>query len=353
MNDFVAAALRCTGIFPVAALLARKSPRILMYHRFGEQPGGIWPDTEVFERQVRYLRSKFHVLPLSELTASLAAGRPRHNAVVLTIDDGYADFYTVAYPILKKYDIPATLYVTTHFIDGHTWLWPDIVAFILQRTTRRHWTANGRMPKQTYDLAVSAERRAAWSSIGMQCVEMDGASRQDLLRTLAAELEVDVPAKPTPEFRPLDWAQLREMAAHGIEIGSHSCSHARLTLCTPQELEHEVRDSKCRIEEMLERPVRSFCYPFGKRVDVNNVVRQAVVNAGYENGVVAYVDANLTDDLFCIRRFGVGPDLEHFRRIASGASLVSARLRRLPLFPASRRADDGKRARSLSGGVVN
>jgi peptidoglycan/xylan/chitin deacetylase (PgdA/CDA1 family) len=332
MNYIFAAALRCSGVFPVAALLARKSPRILMYHRFGEQAGRIWPDAVTFDRQISYLRSKFRVISLAELTDSLAAGRTHHNAVVLTIDDGYEDFYRVAYPILRKHKVPATLYVATDFIDGRTWLWPDIVAFILQHTARRSWTSNGRVPKQTYDLAIPAERRAAWSGIGMQCGEMDVASRGELLRGLAAELDVDVPPRPTSEFKPLDWAQLREMAAHGIEIGSHSCSHARLTLCTPQELEHEVFDSKRRIETMLDAPVRSFCYPFGKPADVNALVRDAVANAGYENAVVAYADASLTDDVFGLRRFGVGADMEHFRRTASGASLVSARLRRLSLF---------------------
>jgi len=332
MNSLVAAALRCSGMFPVATLLARRSPRILMYHRFGEQTGSLWPDRAVFERQIRYLRSKFQVISLTELAESLAGGRPRHNAVVLTIDDGYEDFYRVAYPILRKYEIPATLYVTTDFIDGRTWLWPDIVAFILQHTSRRDWTSNGRVRQQTYDLTVAAQRKAAWSSIGTGCVEMDVASRTSLLRDLASELGVDVPPRPTPEFKPLNWTQVREMAAHGIEIGSHSCSHARLTLCTPQELEHEVHESKRRIEEKLDRRVRSFCYPFGKAADVNAVVRQAVIDAGYRNAVLAYADTNLTDDVFGLRRFGAGADLEHFRRIASGASVVSAKLRRLSLF---------------------
>ncbi|MPZ18388.1 MAG: polysaccharide deacetylase family protein [Luteitalea sp.] len=332
MNNLFAAALRCSGIFPVATLLARRSPRILMYHRFGEQTRSPWPDRAIFERQIRYLRSKFQVISLAELTESLAAGSPRQNAVVLTIDDGYEDFYSVAYPILRKYDVPATLYVATDFIDGHTWLWPDIVAYILQRTTHRSWTSNGRVPKQTYDLTVAAQRRAAWSSIGTGCVEMGVCSRTALLQDLAMELGVDVPPRPTPEFKPLNWTQLREMAAHGIEIGSHSCSHARLTLCSPQELDHEVLDSRRRIEEMLDGPVRSFCYPFGKPADVNWSVRQAVIDAGYGNAVVAYSDADLTDDLFGLRRFGIGADLDHFRRIASGAAVVSAKLRRLSRF---------------------
>ncbi|MPY87940.1 MAG: polysaccharide deacetylase family protein [Luteitalea sp.] len=349
MNHLVAAALRCAGIFPVATLLARRSPRILMYHRFGEQPGDIWPGAEIFERQIRYLRSKFHVLSLAELTESLVSGRPRQNAIVLTIDDGYEDFYKVAYPVLRKYDVPATLYVATDFIDGRTWLWPDIVAFILQRTARRSWTSNGRVPKQTYDLAVPAQRRAAWSGIGTQCVEMDVASRTTLLQALAMELDVDLPPKPTREFKPLNWAQLREMAAHGIEIASHSCSHARLTLCTAQELEHEMLDSKRRIEEMLDRPVRSFCYPFGKPADVNAIVRQAVVDAGYRNAVVAYSDADLTDDLFGLRRFSVGADLDHFRRIASGASVVSAKLRRLSRVASRRPAEKAAQTREPMG----
>jgi peptidoglycan/xylan/chitin deacetylase (PgdA/CDA1 family) len=325
----ISALLRQSGVLRAAAPFVRRIPRILMYHRFQERSGGLWawPSVDLFDQQVRYLCCRYRVLSLGQLQAALLAKSVPDNAIVLTIDDGYQDFYRLAFPVLQKYGVPATLYVTTDFVDGRMWFWWDAVRLILSETPRRALDVPAHGATRTFDLARDKERRAAWSAVGNVCLSLRLPQRERFLSALADDLRVTVPTTPPPKFRPVTWPQVQEMAAHGIEIGSHTCSHAPLTLATDEELAREVVGSKRRLEEVTGRAVTSFGHPFGQRKDLNDRVRRAVVDAGYKNAVVAYHDARVTDDIFALRRFSVGDDPRGFREVVSGVEITLSQLR--------------------------
>jgi peptidoglycan/xylan/chitin deacetylase (PgdA/CDA1 family) len=92
---------------------------ILMYHNIGQPPAGVcipnlYVTPRMFRFQMGYLRlAGYRVLPLPDLLASVAAGNARDNMAAITFDDGYRDFYEHAYPILKRYSYPSTVYVVT------------------------------------------------------------------------------------------------------------------------------------------------------------------------------------------------------------------------------------------------
>ena len=99
------------------------SPRyvvpILMYHRFGHDESSLFVTPENFARQMEYIKNKgYNVISLNELVEGIKNNRNfRHNTVVITIDDGYRDSYTYAYPILKNYNFPAIIFIIANFID--------------------------------------------------------------------------------------------------------------------------------------------------------------------------------------------------------------------------------------------
>ncbi len=99
---------------------------ILCYHRFGSGPGKMVMSPLRFEAQLQWLaREGYKVLRLSELQAFLAAREaPPPRSVVITIDDGYESFHRHAFPLLRKYGMPATLFVYSDIIgrgDGISW----------------------------------------------------------------------------------------------------------------------------------------------------------------------------------------------------------------------------------------
>lgn len=96
-----------------------EKPSILMYHSVGSNPAFFTVSPENFEKQLRYLKSKkFKVVKLSELINKLKSGESIANFVCITFDDGYLDNLEIALPILKKYDFPTTIFVTTNLFGS-------------------------------------------------------------------------------------------------------------------------------------------------------------------------------------------------------------------------------------------
>lgn len=116
------AALNPGGVEPSAV----QAVPILCYHRFGAKPNSTTVTPQAFDAQMRHLaQNGYTVIPMSRLIAFLdgKTALPK-KSVVVTIDDGYRSTYDIAWPILKKYGFPATVYLYTDFVgapDALTW----------------------------------------------------------------------------------------------------------------------------------------------------------------------------------------------------------------------------------------
>lgn len=108
----------------------RYSVPILFYHHLGYSDDLLTVTPENFEEQMKYIKDKgYNVIPLDELVEGTKAGRKfKHNTVVITADDGYKDNYIYAYPILKKYGYPATIFLATNLVgsDNSFLNWDEI-----------------------------------------------------------------------------------------------------------------------------------------------------------------------------------------------------------------------------------
>jgi hypothetical protein len=122
---------------------------ILAYHRvlsekalgrdYFIQPG-MYVRNDVFEKQMQFLTENFQIISLMELLNHWAEGTWDHGKryCVITLDDGWLDNYVYAYPILRKYQIPATIFLPTALIGTNQWLWPDKMGYLLT-----HYSGNG------------------------------------------------------------------------------------------------------------------------------------------------------------------------------------------------------------------
>jgi peptidoglycan/xylan/chitin deacetylase (PgdA/CDA1 family) len=223
------------------APLRRDEPLILAYHSVSARRGdALAVRLDAFAQQMAWLeRSGYRSATLADFVSGAARGR--EPLVVITFDDGYADNFTLAVPVLERHGFVATFFAVTDY--------------------------------------VGTQRIFPWD-------EPKLASLPD----------------PSP-FRVLDWDQLRSMHERGFEIGSHPCSHPHeLTALSADERWDELVRSKRDLEAKLGAPVVSFCYPRGS-VDVE--VMQAVEEAGYECGVVTPTRWGLPLTPFTLRRVGI------------------------------------------------
>jgi peptidoglycan/xylan/chitin deacetylase (PgdA/CDA1 family) len=192
---------------------------VLCYHAVSDT----WPSPAAISRkrlgtQLTYLL-RLGYRPLT-LSAALAEGAPR-KTVAVTFDDAYASILDAGLPVLERLGVPATVFVPTD--------------------------------------AASEAGRMEWS---------------ELAQWVGGEHE--------GELRCMSWEQLRALAGHGWEIGSHTCSHPHLTEIGAERLARELSLSRLACEEELQRPCEALAYPFGS---YDAAVMAAVGTAGYRTAV--------------------------------------------------------------------
>lgn len=333
-HDVAAHALRqlsrgSAGVAPNIRLLAWllrsaswRIPRILVYHRFGEGSRFISP--KGFERQLRFLKDHCNVIHLSRLVASLCGLQPMpQNAVVLTVDDGYADFYRLAYPLLCQYELPCTFFVTTTFVGGSRWLWPDRLAWMLQQ---REQFPSLNVANQVVTGGTKAAAPRLWAEILDLLQKLTFEEVEGALRGLQEQLEVEVPERPVAGYQACTWDQLREMENSGlVEVGGHTRNHVILSRLDPRELLSEINGCFDDLSSRLGSRPRSFCYPNGKPADFSDAVREAVVKAGFASACTAFYDDKHLNDRYALRRFSSSEDFAQFYKAASGLQYWGAR----------------------------
>jgi peptidoglycan/xylan/chitin deacetylase (PgdA/CDA1 family) len=230
--------------------------------------------------------------------------------VVLTIDDGYRDMYLYAYPELRKRNMNATFFVTTRFIEGELWLWPDRLEYALNRTTQQKVTISIDEKSYEYDLSDDAQKQDAWKLCSDYCIGISDHNRLDFINNLEQMLAVESPCSPLQEYAASGWNEICEMHNNGIEIGSHTCNHPILSKIDPALLDREILISKQIIEQQLGSSISSFCYPNSAPGDINDAVVNAVERAGF--GAAVFGTDLAKWELFRIPRIGVTNDRNDF-----------------------------------------
>lgn len=325
MKQAVLNLMQATGVFAPFRLANRNKLLIVTYHRFSEIDDGVTTSARAFEKHLDYLTSRYRIVTLSSVADHLAAGKTLPAAAaVITIDDGYRDSYEIAFGILRRRSLKATLFVVTDFLDGKCWLWTDKLRYLTARTESRTVEAglNGRALH--IELNDRASRLEAADRVNSQLKVMPDDAKDDAINRLASLLKVELPPLPPPEFSPINWEETREMENAGIEIGSHTVTHPVLINVGVDRLRRELTESRCRLEDMLDHQVDLFCYPNGNS---SATVVQEVERAGYRCAVTT--DPGFNDDQsnpLSLRRIGTERDLAHFVQSTSGFDQIKNRL---------------------------
>lgn len=308
-------ALESLGGLRLGRYLHRHRPMVLMYHRVQSDPllGGISP--EVFAQQLAYVKRCFRVVGINQLLEELIHDQLQPYSLALTFDDGHSDFYSQAWPLLQRYQLPASLYVTTDFIDRRCWLWPDLLRHQLLKTTRAevHIQDLGRVPLGQEVIAQS------WSRLGDHCLTLAPEQRSAFLRELGEALGVAQPQAPQAPFCPVTWEQLREMHRQGLDVGSHSVSHPILSSLPEADLRYELEHSRQRLLEELGEAPKGICYPNGMARDVSERV-ETLAAERYQYGLVAYPRPVSPERLMRLGRWAAPNSFTRFKQSLSGLS---------------------------------
>ncbi len=275
---------------------------VLIYHRVNDAPSPFMIDcvpTALFDGMMAYLARHFDVIGLGEIVDRLRAEEPLPpRAVAITFDDGYEDNYLHAFPVLKARGLEAAFFVTAGLVERPGALWFDEVLDAFERTPLAFATLPGRA--EPADLGGAAARLGEAHRVLEALKPMPDAEKRAAIAALRESLGV---APSTPSSRLMRWEQIREMAEAGMEIGSHTLTHAILSRVPEPQAEREIVESKRLIEARISRPVRLFAYPNGKPGDYTAANIAMLDRAGFVAAVTTSPGANAPEvGLFRMRR---------------------------------------------------
>lgn len=312
LKPLIISSLYHLKFFDILRQFQKKRVIILMYHRFSQKPEPFKIQQSIFENQIKFLKKKYNFISLKHYSEVLNEKRDDlpDNPIIITIDDGYKDNYTFAYPILKKYSIPATIFLTIDFITHKSWLWSNKLEYILKNSqfSEFEFTLNGKSVQFRVDSFKNWH--VAQLALFNHCRTVTDEEKNKLLNELAKHLKVNVPEKTLGDFQALTWDQIMEMKNNGIDFGSHSCSHPILSRLSLKKMVHEIVDSKKKIEWKLKEEVISFCYPNGRPEDINDSVIEMTQKAGYSCAVTTINGVNnaKNTERFLLKRLSLSTD---------------------------------------------
>jgi peptidoglycan/xylan/chitin deacetylase (PgdA/CDA1 family) len=266
---------------------------IVNYHRILEEVDPLAAgelDVNAFRWQMRLLADCFNVMPLSAALEAMATNRLPPRAVCITFDDGYRSTHDLALPILKQFDLPATVFVTTGFI-GEGNMWNDTIREAVRI-----------LPGDMLDLS---EQKWGVFALGTPEQRKDAVVRLTEIAkylpppdrlALTSELARRASGQPEPGLM-LTPEMIRALERDRVEIGGHTVSHPILTRLDDDVARFEIEECKRQLDAICSRPVRYFAYPNGKfGIDFDarhmTLAREAGFSAAFTTAIGAATGAH-------------------------------------------------------------
>jgi peptidoglycan/xylan/chitin deacetylase (PgdA/CDA1 family) len=257
---------------------------VLAYHRITDAmaPGfdhyrkNVSATPEMFERQLAYVTKHFNVIDLFALEAFIKQNTPLpERPLLITFDDGYLDNYSNAFPILRRFDLPAVIFLITGQMDNPALPWWDACAYYFYHTP----CASAVLPfLGEHDLSSQNSRDLAREEMIRKLKQLPENEKQATLISLSQALEVASP--PTAPF--VSWEQVRELVDHRVACQPHTVTHPILTRIAPQEVSYQLTESRARIEAETKQRGIAFAYPNGTMADYDSATIAALRECGYE-----------------------------------------------------------------------
>ena len=296
-----------------------------MYHRVLSQEmraktfshDGIIVDLKTFEKQIRYLKDNFNVITLEEFTLRLQNGNSFDKyTCLITFDDGWKDNYVFAYPVLQKYELPATIFLPVNYINKNKQFWQEELTRVLiniYHKVKEHKYLQSKYHKllKNYDLQdiiclpesklrasiaekVSGKKQITFRQIEQMVAELS--ENTGFLKKVREDYDTF-----------LSWDDISQMKSGGITFGSHGMSHKIMTKVSLSEAEYEIMESKRDIENRLNREISSISYPNG---DYKREIIELVRTHGYQTAFGTEKGFfGMSDSPYSIKRINIHNDV--------------------------------------------
>jgi peptidoglycan/xylan/chitin deacetylase (PgdA/CDA1 family) len=281
--------------------------RILTYHRVADldetsclNPRSISATPSVFSVQMKYLARYYNVVSMDDVFKAVQEGvQLPKRAVLITFDDGYYDFADIAWPILKRQGLTATVFVPTAYPDQPqlSFWWDRLYrSFMSFPETFFRSSLIGSLPLET-----SQDRLTSIKKLQNYLKTLPHEQATQLIDDLCSELQDSRNCQKST----MGWKELRRLAKEGVTLGSHTRTHPILTQVSPEKVREEVRGSIEDLKREIGYAQPIFCYPNG---NYNDQIMGILKEEGILLAFTGKDGHNKLDheNLLCLRRASIG-----------------------------------------------
>lgn len=274
---------------------------MLIFHRVLPDPDPLFPDemhARRFDALCGWLASWFNVLPLDVAVAKLRRGDLPARAASITFDDGYADNYRVALPILQRHGLTSTFFIATGFLDGGR-MWNDSLIEAIRGCDMSELDLSS-LDLGCHRIGSVNQRQAAIEAIICQVKYRPVDQRLRVAEQVALLAQAQLPVDLM-----MTSSEVKSLRRAGMQIGAHTVSHPILALLSEQQARSEIQGSKLYLEQLLGERIGLFAYPNGKPGEDYSVESVDVVRSlDFDAAVSTQWGSSCSgDDLLQIRRF--------------------------------------------------
>lgn len=238
---------------------------ILIFHRVLSEPDPLFPfemHASRFDQICGWIKSWFRVLPLDKAVEHLKGGTLPARSLAITFDDGYADNYEVAAPILKRHGLSATFFIATGYLDGGR-MWNDTIIEAIRKSRVSTISLGdlGIFPNHPTAIPLESieDKQKAIDILVGKVKYVAGPERDQLASAIARQCAVEPPTHIMMKS-----SQVIAMRQLGMGIGAHTVSHPILATLDASEVRREISESKTYLESLLQEDIKLFAYPNGK-----------------------------------------------------------------------------------------
>tara|TARA_Y100000590_G_C15683070_1_gene1000548 strand:+ start:120 stop:1121 length:1002 start_codon:yes stop_codon:yes gene_type:complete len=279
---------------------------ILMYHR-------ILPDSEInedheiglavaksnFEKQIKTLSSNYKIVSMDEFVNNLDKKNSEF-MVAITFDDGYKDNFLHALPILENFKIPATIYITTRFLENHVTMWWYELKKIIEEKSALEFDYQNK--KFSYDLKNFKKKKTAFNKIRKYFLYLNSEQQLELLYIISKN-------KNRKNFSSicLNKEELKILDKNPlITIGSHTHNHVNLKMLSEKEILKEIKTSLEILKDLLGHDILHFSYPYGDKNQASAREYKIIESLNFNSALTTRVYPIRQKKLFSLPRLYVG-----------------------------------------------
>ena len=291
---------------------AKRMNIILMYHRVLKSPPdgyyepGLYVNSSTFEMHLKQVSKTYNLVPLATI---IEDGKRKGGFCAVTFDDGWIDTYDIAFPILRKYKVPATVFVPTDFIGKENCFWFENLTILANKTAK-----NNVQPQflQYFTQVIPTWKPLSLSNDSLcdliSCMkQLPSNYLSDIISRAYKEIGVEV----SDNIPIVNWEQMLEMSQYDISFAPHGAKHYILPTLSSDMKRDEIVSPLCTLRERGIQSAPIFSYPNGSWDDESV---KLLSESGYIGAVTTRLGYNSGSEIskpFLLNRIGLHDAISH------------------------------------------